>query len=767
MLMTEKRRTKVKHAYARTVGRDTSRPQIFQLAIVVVAFALVGVMMLRFSRAAGTISPSNISGTPTLNVFSPDWFVDYPGGVLPRPTQPPDLSIAKNFNLIVDQGPLPSQGYFYNNAPAMKAANPKLRMLVYVNGIFRSSQDNKSYPESAYAHTASGGHIQSGSTGNTMMNPRSPEWTQSRVDFCKAFMVKGYDGCMLDTSGYEGATNFVSGTPVIPGTNTAYSEQQWGSDMLDMVNRMRSFDNIFNTGLITGNNLSNGKRYVANPPTSFFVTDTASRKAYDGAVSETFLRQARANNPPFPSAAEWKQNVDMVKDFAVNKPNKIFMATTKEWDSTATPQSKRDQWHLYSMGTFLMGACGRQQAGCNTFWNFVEDGYKETTSIYWDWWNFDIGNPASTYGQIGSTGVYGRQFDKGYVAVNPDSASHSFSLPAGTYSLLTGGTVSGSVNLAGNSGMVYIGGNGGGGGGTVAPSITFTAAPGTINNGGSSILSWSVSGTSPTCTATQGWTGAKPVSGTATVSPASTTTYGLSCGNSAGTDTKSVTVTVNAGTTAPVVTLSSSPTSITSGNSSTLTWSTTGTSPACTASGGWSGSKNASGTQTVSPNNTTSYSLSCTNSAGSDSKTATVTVTSSVVAPVVTLNVSPSSITNGNSSTLTWSVTGTSPTCAATGGWSGSKGTSGSASVSPGTTTSYTLTCTNSAGNDSKTATVTVTQTSIPPEDVNQDGRVDIQDISSVIAKYGQTSGLGRADINGDGKVSIQDISMVIAKYGT
>ena len=76
----------------------------------------------------------------------------------------------------------------------------------------------------------------------------------------------------------------------------------------------------------------------------------------------------------------------------------------------------------------------------------------------------------------------------------------------------------------------------------------------------------------------------------------------------------------------PTVTFTASPTSITSGGSSTLTWSSTNTT-SCTASGGWNGAKATSGSQSTGAlTTTTTYTLTCTGAAGSASASATVTV---------------------------------------------------------------------------------------------------------------------------------------------
>ena len=70
--------------------------------------------------------------------------------------------------------------------------------------------------------------------------------------------------------------------------------------------------------------------------------------------------------------------------------------------------------------------------------------------------------------------------------------------------------------------------------------------------------------------------------------------------------------------TAGVVTLTASPTSGTGSVTPKLTWSTNPVASSCTASGGWSGSKAASGSQTLSAiNANTNYTLTCTWGSGS------------------------------------------------------------------------------------------------------------------------------------------------------
>ena len=82
-------------------------------------------------------------------------------------------------------------------------------------------------------------------------------------------------------------------------------------------------------------------------------------------------------------------------------------------------------------------------------------------------------------------------------------------------------------------------------------------------------------------------------------------------------------------TPAPTVNFSAASTFITSGTATTLTWSSTNAT-SCTASGGWSGSKATSGSQSTGNLTTsTTYTLSCTGTGGTTQQSTTVTVATS------------------------------------------------------------------------------------------------------------------------------------------
>jgi hypothetical protein len=166
---------------------------------------------------------------------------------------------------------------------------------------------------------------------------------------------------------------------------------------------------------------------------------------------------------------------------------------------------------------------------------------------------------------------------------------------------------------------------------------------------------------------------------------------------------------VASGPSPPTVSLAAMPTSVTSGGSTTLTWSSTDATQ-CTASGAWSGNKATSGSAgSGALSSDSSFTLTCTGAGGSGSDTISVTVTAPQPgAPQVQLDAAPAAVGVGESATLTWSSTNATQ-CMASGDWSGSKMTSGSEDTGAlASSGSYTLTCTGASGSASDTELVTV-----------------------------------------------------------
>lgn len=250
-----------------------------------------------------------------------------------------------------------------------------------------------------------------------------------------------------------------------------------------------------------------------------------------------------------------------------------------------------------------------------------------------------------------------------------------------------------------------------------APVVSLSVSPIAVTAGNSANLTWSSTNTPTSCTgssapANAGWNGGRVTSGTMStgvLSSAGTYSYTLSCTNAGGTGQSTTSLTVSSGgaVSAPVVTISVSPTSIGTGGSATVSWSATNSPTSCVASGtsgAWVASPGASGSTSTGVKNTAgtfTYTMTCSNSAGSDVKSANLTV---IATPVVNISVSPTTITTGSNTTVTWSATNSPSSCTATGNayWSGSKSAAGgSQQVGPITTAgpyTFSMTCTNTGG---------------------------------------------------------------------
>jgi len=116
-------------------------------------------------------------------------------------------------------------------------------------------------------------------------------------------------------------------------------------------------------------------------------------------------------------------------------------------------------------------------------------------------------------------------------------------------------------------------------------------------------------------------------------------------------ETYSPTSTVAPTTPAPTANLAIAQSSVTSGQSTTLSWSSTNAT-SCTASGGWSGTLGTLGAQAVTPTANTTYSITC-NGSGGNSPTQSVTVAvTAVTTAATTQSVTAGSVTyvQGNAS---------------------------------------------------------------------------------------------------------------------
>ena len=267
----------------------------------------------------------------------------------------------------------------------------------------------------------------------------------------------------------------------------------------------------------------------------------------------------------------------------------------------------------------------------------------------------------------------------------------------------------------------------------VVPTLTLAAT--SIPLGSSTTLAWSTLDAS-SCTASGGWSGAQTTVGSGfTVTPASAgvTVYTLTCTGPAGSAANSVSLTATSGTVAVAPTLTLGSTSVAVGQSTTISWSSANAT-SCTASGSWSGTLAAQGSQTITPQaiGTETFTLVCSNLGGASAPVSvSLNATSAVVKPAApTLTLGASSIPADTTTTLTWSSAGAT-SCSASGnananqtGWQGTQAPSATFTITPIVLGSfvYSMYCSNAAGNS---ATVSVTLTVTASRDTGGGGELD------------------------------------------
>ena len=244
--------------------------------------------------------------------------------------------------------------------------------------------------------------------------------------------------------------------------------------------------------------------------------------------------------------------------------------------------------------------------------------------------------------------------------------------------------------------------------------LSFTASPVSVAPGGSTTLNWNT--LNATSTNIAGF-GTVPVNGSLSINTTGTgsITFYLTATNAAGSSNASTTISVGgayppAGS-PPVATLYLSPASIISGGSATLTWMTSGANYLAIDNGVKSlvGVSGASGSISVSPSVTTTYTLTASNAYGNTYSSQVLTVTSVPAYSWPTINdfhCSNTTVVLGNQAKLYWTVTNADTITIDNG--IGSVGASGTVYIYPSATTTYTLMASKGGNAVAQSVTVNV-----------------------------------------------------------
>ncbi len=276
------------------------------------------------------------------------------------------------------------------------------------------------------------------------------------------------------------------------------------------------------------------------------------------------------------------------------------------------------------------------------------------------------------------------------------------------------------------------------------PEIDFISESHTIISGESTLLTW-ITENATSCRIEPG-IGNVDLNGSMDVSPKETTTYILTAAGPGGTKTADLAITVLF---PPTVQIHVSPETIPAGGEATLSWNSEHAESVMIDNE--IGAVTPDGSVTVSPGQTTTYTITASGTGGTAIASATVSIAHPE--PSVTLQASSSEITAGQTAELSWASSYAGSATLDQG--IGTVPVNGSISVSPSSTTTYTITVSGPGG--SRTAFQTIAVRHLP--------EIQISASPDIIQK-GQTSQISWSSAHAD-TVTIQPGIGLVAQSGS
>jgi len=337
------------------------------------------------------------------------------------------VALARRFDMVAGL-----RWTFDEHIAAMKAANPRLRMIVYMNGAMSKPKDAATMPESWFMHDANGNRVRNLHFDLFYMDVGNAGWRNWVAQRCADWirLSRGGDGCFLDDLGAGNLGTNLSAWPIDPRTGARMVARTW----LSYARNLQGVVQQANPNhLITSNGLNNGDTYFLGG--SWMLLDTAH-----ASMAEGWLRGSRAPITKFRDVTRWKQDVDMLVD-AGNRGRSVLVGT-KLWVAGVSAASQ-NQWRLYTYASFLLGTNGYQYLN----FNIRGPGKPDAPHPYE---SFNIGSPQEAYALRG--GVYQRRFSAGLAVVNPGLSSvtvdfgRSYRMPTGEFRS--------SYTMAPNTGLV-------------------------------------------------------------------------------------------------------------------------------------------------------------------------------------------------------------------------------------------------------------------------------------------------------------------------
>jgi hypothetical protein len=351
--------------------------------------ASIVTLVLAGGLLAASAAPAVAAGS---GADVPVWAADFMAGGA-TPSRARAVAQARHFDVIAAL-----QGTYARDVGAMKAANPDLVLLVYLNGVMAQAGEGSAYPSSWYLRDRRGNKIRTHGWGNYLMDPTKAGWIDATVHRCRNFLAaSGYDGCFLDVLGSAPLSpSYASGLPIDPSTGKVWGKRAWLAATTKLADAVRD---AVSPAPVFGNGLVSGAAYFSK------VSPRTLLGGLDGGMAESFVRDAYASPSSYRRTAQWRQDANLLRDVASR--GDVGLAITKVWSRASQRQARAVQ--RYAMATFLLG----YKPGMSYF-SFRDDhGLTRWRSV----WGRSIGSPTAAYHKIGAS--YVRVFTGGVVVVNP------------------------------------------------------------------------------------------------------------------------------------------------------------------------------------------------------------------------------------------------------------------------------------------------------------------------------------------------------------
>jgi hypothetical protein len=385
-----------------------------------------------------------------------------------------------------------SPGYLPDYVSDMRAANPHLVILTYLNATlaqaYASPGEDKCFPSGPggwYLYNAQGqaeGYpatdgVRSVEFGNWLMNPlepvapantkcpttpwaaNTPTWADAVANECYEFYHDfSYNGCFLDVLGDELLSgSYLTSPPIDPLTHEPWTGEGWLQATQSITAAVRAKNP---TIALFGNGLEDGSKYFeAGDPSSQVLQNL------DGGQSELWIRQAYDGVTTYRPEPEWLEDVNEI--VAAQNEGRNVLATVKVWLPAGTvTEQQYNAWHVYALASFLLATNG------SSFFNFSEAPLgtaitddpacaqggcvgeatpaDAAASTALD--EVNLGQPIGGYSQEGS--VFFRRFTGGLVAVNPNPLPAQPICLGAAYKNVDTGALQSSIDLAGNSAVI-------------------------------------------------------------------------------------------------------------------------------------------------------------------------------------------------------------------------------------------------------------------------------------------------------------------------